>query len=437
MLAVLGCGILFNTALEKESKNSLTEISDCPTNVTVSETPFYAGNSSEDSVIQQEFSESEVQNQEAEKQEKSGQREKSENQRKIRVLLMNSGYQGYDHSVISGICAGEAFSYNINSEELQTGSLTLNGGKKGIKITSIERQCGNPVYYGKLEIIKNREELNLINELPLEEYLKAVVPSEMPSSYEKQALMAQAVCARTYAWKQMQGNGIRGYQADVDDSVGYQVYGNILPQKSTSEAVKETRGLILTRNGEPIEAYYFSTSAGVTSTDEIWGAEEAAPYLKSVKCQFDKDSPWREWRVTIPWENMQRKASEKTGSEEKVLAVEVVKKNESGAAVRLQVVTESGDFSVEQEYEIRKFFSPQGCMITEKDGTQTEGGSLLPSAYFTLKQRKGEAVEVVGRGYGHGVGMSQTAANEMAKKGYSFREILKYFFNGITIESMV
>lgn len=113
------------------------------------------------------------------------------------------------------------------------------------------------------------------------------------------------------------------------------------------------------------------------------------------------------------------------------------KENESGAAISLQVVTESGDFSVDQEYEIRKLLSPQGCTITEKDGTETDGGSLLPSAYFTLKQKKGESVEVTGGGYGHGVGMSQTAANEMAKEAYSFEEILKYFFNGITIESMV
>ena len=167
-------------------------------------------------------------------------------------------------------------------------------------MTSIERQCGNPVYYGKLELIRNGESLNLINELSLEEYLKGVVPSEMPPSYEEQALMAQAVCARTYAWKQMQGEGVSGYPADVDDSVSYQVYGNIQPQESTSEAVEETKGLILTREGEPIEAYYFSTSAGATSTDEIWGAEEAAPYLKSVVCEFDENSPWREWKVTIP-----------------------------------------------------------------------------------------------------------------------------------------
>ena len=76
----------------------------------------------------------------------------------------------------------------------------------------------------------------MINELPLETYLEAVVPSEMPSGYHKEALKAQAVCARTYAWKQMQEGRLSKYGADVDDSVNYQVYQNIAPQQATSEA---------------------------------------------------------------------------------------------------------------------------------------------------------------------------------------------------------
>ena len=447
LLAFLGWGILFNTALEKQilqdgnMQSSDMRSSDMQSDGVQSDDTQSNHMQSDDmranATQTDDVQTSDMREENVEISEKNGAEEGKTTPKKIRVLLMDSGYRSYEHAEVSGVCKGKVFSYTADSQEFGSGPVTLNGGKKGIEVTSIERQCGNPVYYGKLELIRNGESLNLINELSLEEYLKGVVPSEMPSSYEKQALMAQAVCARTYAWKQMQGEGVSGYPADVDDSVSYQVYGNIQPQESTSEAVEETKGLILTREGEPIEAYYFSTSAGATSTDEIWGAEEAAPYLKSVVCEFDENSPWREWKVTIPWENLQQKVSERTGTQEKLLSVEVVRKNESGAAISLQVVTESGDFSVDQEYEIRKLLSPQGCTITEKDGTETDGGSLLPSAYFTLKQKKGESVEVTGGGYGHGVGMSQTAANEMAKEEYSFEEILKYFFNGITIESMV
>ena len=129
----------------------------------------------------------------------------------------------------------------------------------------------------------------LINEVPLETYLEAVVPSEMPASYEKEAFKAQAVCARTYAWKQMQEGRLKELGADVDDSVNFQVYQNIFPQKASSEAIHETQGKILCQNGEPIQAYYFSTSAEVTSTDEIWGAQQPAPYLKSVICRFETE----------------------------------------------------------------------------------------------------------------------------------------------------
>lgn len=148
-------------------------------------------------------------------------------------------------------------------------------------------------------------------------------------------------------------------------------------------------------------------------------------------CEFDENSPWREWKVTIPWENLQQKVSERTGTQEKLLSVEVVRKNESGAAISLQVVTESGDFSVDQEYEIRKLLSPQGCTITEKDGTETDGGSLLPSAYFTLKQKKGESVEVTAGGYGHGVGMSQTCCQGDGRRGSILLKNPEIFFYGI------
>lgn len=82
------------------------------------------------------------------------------------------------------------------------------------------------------------------------------------------------------------------------------------------------------------------------------------------------------------------------------------------------------------------FFPPAGLLITEKDGTQVKGGSLLPSAYFNLTTEVGREVQIQGKGYGHGVGMSQNGANEMAKEGYTWQEILAYFFQNITFETV-
>lgn len=361
---------------------------------------------------------------------------KEEEGSSIRVLLMTTGYEGYVHQKVSGICGQESFSYTADSPAFQkTDVIRLGDAETETTLTSIERQCSAPVYLGTMEIHKGEAGLYLVNEVPLETYLESVVPSEMPPSYEKEALKAQAVCARTYAWKHMTGKGLGLYGADVDDSVNYQVYGNIEVQPASSLAVSETCGQILCHNGEPVEAYYFSTSSGATSTDEIWGAETAAPYLKSVECPFDSNISWSSWKTALPWEGIQKKAQEKAGVSDALLSVEIRRKSPSQAALELQVILENTSFAVEGEYKIREFLSPKGCEITGKDGKTTTGGALLPSAYFSMELHPGEEILLEGRGYGHGVGMSQNGANEMAKEGYTCREILNYFFRDVTIES--
>lgn len=122
-------------------------------------------------------------------------------------------------------------------------------------------------------------------------YLRYVVPSEMPSSYEKEALKAQAVCARTYACARIREKTWENYHADVDDSVESQVYHNMEAQPETDAAVAETEGKIITCGGEPIQAYFFSTSCGKTSTDEVWNTAETAEYLKSVTVGGEKQEP--------------------------------------------------------------------------------------------------------------------------------------------------
>lgn len=351
----------------------------------------------------------------------------------IRVLLMTTDYQSYFHPRVTALRDGKEIVCSFESMAASEEPVVIPAHENGIQLTSIQRQCGNPVYQGSLEIQRTDQGFTVINELPLETYLEAVVPSEMPSGYHKEALKAQAVCARTYAWKQVQEGRLSKYGADVDDSVNYQVYQNIAPQQATSEAVRDTEGKILCQNGKPVQAYYFSTSSGVTSTDEIWGAEEPAPYLKSVDCGFDSEEPWSQWETEILWETLERRAQEIQGASGKLLGVSVSRINQSGAVTGLQVNTENGDFLVETEYDIRQFLSPKGSMITEKDGTQVQGSELLPSAYFDISAKPGNSVVLTGGGYGHGVGMSQTGADRMAEQGYTCQEILEYFFKDIEI----
>ena len=149
-----------------------------------------------------------------------------------------------------------------------------------IQILSIERKSGNPKYRGIMEISKGDKGLLLVNELPLEEYLYAVIPSEMPTSYGKEALKAQAVCARSYAYKHLLANSLSDLGAHVNDSSSFQVYNNLAEDEDSILAVKDTYGKVIMHNGEVINAYYFSTSCGhTTGSASVWGNNIDFPYL--------------------------------------------------------------------------------------------------------------------------------------------------------------
>ena len=145
-----------------------------------------------------------------------------------------------------------------------------------IKVNSIRRSYGTPGYRGTLEIVAADGGLLLVNELPLEEYLYSVVPSEMPVSHGEEALKVQAVCARSYAYQQLLANRYAKYGAHVDDTVNCQVYNNVAETQSSVYAVKDTYGKIMRYGEQAVTAFYFSTSAGHTSSiEEVW--EDYAP----------------------------------------------------------------------------------------------------------------------------------------------------------------
>ncbi len=145
-----------------------------------------------------------------------------------------------------------------------------------LQLKNVARSQGIPSYRGLIELIKTGDGIAVINQVLLEEYLYAVVPSEMPSRYPKEALKAQTVCARTYAYGKMLMAGYPQYGAHVDDSTSYQVYNNVLEQESATTAVKETYGqLLYTADQQPAQTYYYSTSCGVGSDANVWKTKEA------------------------------------------------------------------------------------------------------------------------------------------------------------------
>jgi len=343
-------------------------------------------------------------------------------------------------------------------------------------------------YPGELQYYEEEEGWVIVNEVPLEDYLCRVVPSEMPSAYAKEALKAQAVCARTYAVWQMQEYAYPEYEAHVDDSVSYQVYNNIESQETTSQAVEETKGQIMLCGEQPVKAYYFATSCGATTDENIWekGDRNQTPYIAgrrvsesdSAKDLTDEEEfnkfirkkhagdleiaePWYRWSCYVPLDQiranvekwagvraarsadgiMQKKKEEYVWSDAKnigkIIGAEIIERNTGGAVQQMLLIGEKGTLKIKYEYNIRLMLGIPGGQIHKNDGSTGEGGNLLPSGYFVLEPvaENGSLAgyQVYGGGLGHGAGMSQNGARILAEQGSNYEEILQYFYREIRL----
>lgn len=226
----------------------------------------------------------------------------------VRVILNDSGFTSLYHDKVSlvgsekitaaysdGTQYGDG-SYEKGSEvSLEKGDLDkgesvvieCEGGKIGV--SSIERNGEVPYYRGRIIVTGTEEGLTVINELPVESYLYGVVPSEMPSSYPEEALKAQAVCARSFVYKQMSGSSYETLGAHVDDSTSCQVYNNQAESESVIRAVDATCGEVLMGDGEILKTYYYSTSCGSgAGIDEVWAGDESVFYQSALYLTDEK-----------------------------------------------------------------------------------------------------------------------------------------------------
>ena len=343
-------------------------------------------------------------------------------------------------------------------------------------------------YPGTLQYYEEERGWVIVNEVPLEEYLRRVVPSEMPSGYAKEALRAQAVCARTYAVWQMQEYAYPEYQAHVDDSVSFQVYNQTGSQESTDQAVQETKGIIMTYAGQPVKAYYFATSCGVTTDESIWEDADRTKtaYIEgrrigdgSLKKNLTKETsfdrfirkkhagdleiaePWYRWNCYIPLsqitKNVQKWLTVRSGKTEdgilvkngenwtkrddcdpgEIVEASITERTTGGAALEMLLEGTKATLKIRYEYNIRLFLGVPEEKIYKNDGTVKEGSSLLPSGYFVLEsvQENGKLAgyEVDGGGLGHGAGMSQNGARILAEQGETYDAILHYFYKNIEL----
>ena len=194
-------------------------------------------------------------------------------------------------------------------------------------------------------------------------------------------------------------------------------------------------------NGNIITAYYYSTSCGKTTTMAAWGTKEKAEnaYLQSVEVKdqtgdYERNLPWYRWEADIDQNTLSKMIAENTKKNiGTVQSLEVTKSGPGGAALQIKVSGDLGTVVVATENKIRRALGGSGYEIKKQDGTDVKGSRLLPSAFFKV-EKKGNTFKIKGGGYGHGIGMSQNGANEMAKKGKNYQQILQMFYPGTTIE---
>jgi len=390
------------------------------------------------------------------KNQKAGQKDGKLSNPNIRVLLMANGYSGTVHPSISlSSASGLVLTYGEETEEIeggselqiapddvrfQKGNILVRAKEGKITVNSLSRAYGVPSYDGSIELRTTAEGIVMINELPVESYLCGVVPSEMPSGWEPEALKAQAVCARSYAYRHIESYAYPEYEAHVNDSTAFQVYNSSEPAESTTQAVQDTKGEVVRYKGELVSTYYYSTSCGKTTSALAWGTEtsEANAYLQSVEVKgengdYEKDLPWYRWEASVPVQTLSDLVGLNTGVDVGTLSnVEVAETGPGGVALKLVAEGDGGSVTVETENKIRSALGGSGYTIQRQDGTVADSSALLPSAFFTI-EKSGDVFVIKGGGFGHGIGMSQNGANEMAKCGKDYKEILTLFYQGVEI----
>lgn len=316
-------------------------------------------------------------------------------------------------------------------------------------------EAGNDVgvlFEGKLHFYMEAQGIVLVNEVPMETYLKYVLPSEMPRNFGEEALKAQAVCARTYAYTHMNNQSYAKYGANVDNTTSFQAYHNTHRTTETDAAVEATIGEVATCNGELISCYYFSTSPGVTNNTTSWGGEEReyiacagfefsegldltkdadfSRFMTQQVVSYDAVSNYYRWKAVLDISTVREKEKGALKS------IAVKERNEGGYVTELELSYENSTEILKNENKIRKTLGTYlQEVILQNEEVRTDL-SMLPSACFEVLVNADGQIVLRGGGSGHGIGMSQYGARGMAEKGYNYKEIIDYYFENVVVKKI-
>ncbi|WP_053368284.1 SpoIID/LytB domain-containing protein [Bacillus sp. FJAT-27245] len=332
---------------------------------------------------------------------------------------------------------------------------------------SLTKINNNLTYRGSFFLKPNGSKVEVLNTLGMEDYLKGVVPSEMPASWHKEALKAQAIVARTYATR------IRA----LTSTAASQVYrGYTAEDPRSNAAIKETEGLLVKYGGKVAETFFFSTSGGKTANvGDVWNSNQSYyPYLVSVDDPYET-SKYTSWTEVFPASTILKSFGypatatlynitlSKTGANGEVRGVTIetsagtMTKTGNEQQIRqlfplnnpgaynilysnwfdVSVKRETADMSVQTSTGTEAIESLKGYTVQTPQGTVTldgSGVSIQTSGGVVSSEGSGiSEIIVTGKGWGHRIGMSQYGAKGFAERGYTAEQIVTHYFKGTTV----
>jgi stage II sporulation protein D len=289
-------------------------------------------------------------------------------------------------------------------------SISINTSKPPLSVN------GNP-YRGSIVLHMKNGYVYIVNILKMDEYLQGVVPCEIPSGWEIEALKAQAVAARTYAYYHLTIKKSSDSLFDLDATTNSQVYRGVTDEKDrTNRAVIETSGEIITYNSRPIISYFHSTCGGKTIDDKYVWRQSDLEYLKGVSCVFCENSTKFTWESELTLDEVRSCISKKYRGVGKITNISFKRKNDRVTDVIIQ--HNKGKIAISGN-NFRLLFP------SEK----------MRSLYF-ISRKKGSGLILSGHGWGHGVGMCQWGARGMALRGFGYHEIVYHYYSGVKISEI-
>ena len=316
-------------------------------------------------------------------------------------------------------------------------------------------------YRGEFLISPQNGKLNLVNRIALEDYLRGVLPREVSPSWPMASLKAQAIAARTYSIVSSNRHGKNNY--DLCATTHCQVYGGAgVENPNTDQAVAETAGLIIIYNKRPIYAYYHDSSGGYTEDPvNVWST--AVPYLKPVP-DWDFNAPLAQWTRTISWQDLQVAATRNYPQVGRLYQVLPVGFGRNGKVLKLNLRGDKGEVIISGEQfryltgipssnmQLAMIYGPEPFItlwwvhgnplpevLTANNEIPGLGADILnppwdlPDPWSWLQDKEPIRVVVKGAGWGHGLGLSQEGAKEMAVRGYTELQILEHYYPGATV----